>query len=42
LELTDAQRRFTEDGAAYVKAQADSAIAKAALDRDTGSGLPKP
>ena len=39
LELTDAQRRFTEDGAAFVKAQADSAIAKAALDRDTGSGL---
>jgi outer membrane protein TolC len=38
LELTDAQRRFTEDGAAYVKAQADSAVAKAALDRDTGTG----
>jgi len=42
LELTDAQRRFTEDGAAYVKAQADSAVAKAALDRDSGSGPPRP
>jgi len=42
LELTDAQRRFTEDGAAYVKAQADSAIAQAALDRDTGSGPNRP
>jgi outer membrane protein len=39
LELADAQRRFTEDGAAFVTAKADSAIAKAALDRDTGSGL---
>jgi outer membrane protein len=42
LELTDAQRAFTEDGAAYVKAQADSAIAKAALDRDSASGPPRP
>ncbi|HME73968.1 MAG TPA: TolC family protein [Myxococcota bacterium] len=42
LELTDAQRRFTEDGAAYVKAQADSAVAKAALDRDSASGPPRP
>ncbi|HTF36157.1 MAG TPA: TolC family protein [Myxococcota bacterium] len=42
LELTDAQRRFTEDGAAHVKAQADSAVAKAALDRDSGSLLPRP
>jgi outer membrane protein len=39
LELTDAQRRYTEDSAALVRAQADSAIARAALDRDTGSGL---
>jgi len=39
LELTDAQRRFTEDSAALVRAQADSAIARAALDRDTGAGL---
>ena len=38
IELTDAQRRFTEDGAALVGAQADSAIAEAALERDTGSG----
>jgi len=39
LELADAQRRFTEDGAAFVRAKADSALAKAALDRDTGTGL---
>jgi len=37
IELTDAQRRYTQDDAAYVKAQADSAIARAALDRDTGT-----
>jgi outer membrane protein len=42
LELTDAQRRSTEDGAAYVKAEADSAIAKAALDRDSAGGPPQP
>ncbi|HBZ70542.1 MAG TPA: hypothetical protein DEP35_12760 [Deltaproteobacteria bacterium] len=42
LELTDAQRTFTEDGAAYVKAEADSAVAKAALDRDSGSGPKQP
>jgi outer membrane protein len=39
LELADAQRRFTEDSSAFVKAKAESAIAKAALDRDTGTGL---
>jgi len=42
LELTDAQRRSTEDGAAFVRAQADSAVAKAALDRDSASGPPQP
>jgi len=42
LELTDAQRRSTEDGAAFVRAQADSAVAKAALDRDSASGPAQP
>ncbi len=40
IELTDAQRRFTQDEAGYVQALAVFSIAKAALDRDTGSGLP--
>jgi outer membrane protein len=40
IELTDAQRRFTEDEAGYINALADFSIAKAALARDTGSGLP--
>jgi outer membrane protein TolC len=40
IELTDAQRRFTEDEAGYINALAGFSIAKAALDRDTGSGLP--
>ena len=40
IELTDAQRRYTEDDAAYVKAQAESSIARAALDRDTGTAHP--
>jgi outer membrane protein len=40
IELTDAQRRFTEDGAEEVKALAGFSIAKAALDRDTGCCLP--
>jgi outer membrane protein len=41
IELTDAQRRFTEDGAASVRALAGFSIAKAALARDTGTGLPR-
>jgi outer membrane protein len=40
IELTDAQRRFTEDGAEEVKALAGFSIAKAALDRDAGCCLP--
>ena len=40
IELTDAQRRFTQDEADYVQALAVFSIAKAALDRDTGSGVP--
>jgi outer membrane protein len=40
IELTDAQRRFTQDGAAYVKARADASIAKAALDRDSATEAP--
>jgi outer membrane protein len=40
IELTDAQRRFTEDGAQQVKALAGFSIAKAAVDRDTGCCLP--
>jgi outer membrane protein TolC len=41
IELTDAQRRYTEDGAAYVRAVAGFAIANAALARDTGAGVPR-
>jgi outer membrane protein len=37
IELTDAQRRFTEDEAGYINALAAFSIAKAALDRDAGS-----
>ena len=40
IELTDAQRRFTEDEAGYINALAGFSIAKAALDRDVGAGLP--
>jgi outer membrane protein len=40
IELTDAQRRFTEDEAGYINALADFSIAKAALERDSGMGLP--
>jgi len=40
IELTDAQRRFTEDEAGYINALAGFSIAKAALDRDTGAGWP--
>jgi outer membrane protein TolC len=40
IELTDAQRRFTEDEDGYINALADFSIAKAALERDTGAGLP--
>jgi outer membrane protein len=39
IELTDAQRRYTEDESDYVNALAGFSIAKAALDRDTGRGL---
>jgi len=41
IELTDAQRRFTEDEADLVGALADFSTAKAALVRDTGAGLPQ-
>lgn len=41
IELTDAQRRFTEDEAGYINALADFSIAKAVLERDTGAGLPQ-
>jgi outer membrane protein len=41
IELTDAQRRYTEDGAAYVQAVAGFAIANAARARDTGAGVPR-
>ena len=41
IELTDAQRRFTEDEAGYINALAGFSIAKAALERDTGAGLPQ-
>ena len=40
-ELTDAQRRFTEDEAGYINALAGFSIAKAALERDAGVGLPE-
>jgi outer membrane protein len=40
IELTDAQRRFTQDAADYVQSLAAFSIAKAALDRDVGAGLP--
>jgi outer membrane protein len=40
IELTDAQRQFTEDGAAQVKALVGFSIARAALDRDAGCCLP--
>jgi len=41
IELTDAQRRFTEDEAGYINALTGFSIAKAALERDAGSGLPE-
>lgn len=40
IELTDAQRRFTEDEAGYVDALAAFNIARAAVQRDVGAGLP--
>lgn len=40
IELTDAQRRFTEDRAQQVEALAAFSIAKAALDRDTADSVP--
>jgi len=42
IELTDAQREFTSAGAQQVQALAGFSIAKAALDRDTGAGVPPP
>jgi outer membrane protein TolC len=42
IELTDAQRQFTSAGAEHVQALAGFSIAKAALDRDTGTGVPPP
>jgi outer membrane protein TolC len=36
IELTDAQRRFTEDRAQYVQALAGFSVARAALDRNAG------
>jgi len=41
IELTDAQRRFTEDEAGYINALAGFSTAKAALERDAGIGLPE-
>jgi outer membrane protein len=41
IELTDAQRTFTQDEADLVGALAFFSIAKAALARDTGAGLPQ-
>jgi outer membrane protein len=41
IELTDAQRRFTEDGAEEAEAHAAFEIAKAALDRDVGVPPPQ-
>ncbi len=40
IELTDAQRRFTQDEADLVNSLALFSIAKAALEREAGSGLP--
>jgi outer membrane protein len=40
IELTDAQRRYTEDGAARVQALAEFSAARSAVDRDTGCCLP--
>lgn len=41
IELTDAERQFTQDDADRVRALAEFSIDKAALDRDTGAGLPQ-
>ena len=38
IELTDAQRRFTEDQAAEVQARVAFSVAEAELARDTGTG----
>jgi len=40
IELTDAQRRYTEDSARLVEARADFTVTHAALDRDSGCCLP--
>ena len=42
IELTDAQRRFTEDGAEVVRAQAAAATAAAALTRATADARHTP
>ena len=39
VELDDAQRRFTEDSAAYVTALYDYSAAQAAVQRATGESL---
>ncbi len=41
IELTDAQRRFTEDEAGYINALGGFSIGKAALERDAGVGMPE-
>ena len=41
IELTDAQRRFTEDEAGYIDALGGFSIARAALERDAGVGIPE-
>jgi outer membrane protein len=40
IELTDAERFYSEDNAAYVDALYSYSVAKAALDRATGAALP--
>jgi outer membrane protein len=40
IELTDAQRQFTQDDAAFVNAQYAFAVAKAAVERDSACCLP--
>ncbi|HZR80282.1 MAG TPA: TolC family protein [Candidatus Binatia bacterium] len=41
IELADAERQFTQDDADRVRALAGFAVAKAALQRDTGTGVPE-
>ena len=40
IELTDAERQWTQDEADLIRARGDLALAKAALDRATGVGAP--